>query len=146
MQELVETDPERHLTTWHLTELMTRPDKIRTCSLICWSHWPIGESQQCETGQWEGPSRRTGIYTVVYFGRHIQLDGQHCTETDRANPLCMFVSACYLCNNIFWVIQAVNINHIQSVGWDEIWKARRWTSIFFIFYTPNNADRMNTII
>lgn len=67
--------PRRHLTTWHLTGLMTCPDKIRTRLLICWSNGPIRDSQQYETGQWDVPSRRRWSYTAVYFGRHIELDG-----------------------------------------------------------------------
>lgn len=86
--------PRRHLTTWHLTELMTRPDKIRTCFLICWSNWPIGENQQYESDQWEVLSGTARIYTAVYFGRHIKLDGQHFTGTDRRQPMCMYVSVC----------------------------------------------------
>lgn len=80
----------RRLTPWHLTELMTRPDKITTCLLICWSKWPIRESQQYETGQWDVPCRRRGIYTA-YFDRHIQLDEkQHRVRIDTRQTLCMF--------------------------------------------------------
>lgn len=91
-----------HLTTWHLTGLMTRPDKIRACLLICWSSWPIRGSQQDQPGQWEVSSRRRGMYTAVQFGSHIQLDAQHRTRIDWRKPSVFLGLFSFLLNFIEW--------------------------------------------
>lgn len=87
--------PWRHLTTWHLTELMTWPDKIRTCLLICWSNQPIRERQQDETGQLEVVSRKRGLYTAVYFGRQMHVRTTLGKNRYGKCPLYTFASVCF---------------------------------------------------